>query len=147
MSSDSTLRGQKASSCPLFAASVYQWHHSSYPLLSLFCHNLSPLPFFSVMPRPYLSVLSPCSFRRHFFSSLPVAHPGVTRFSVAGGRRQKVSGGSQVCQEVSDDTKLYHRERLMVTSHLVLKTYEYYAYLSVRQVIHPRHLINAIHAK
>lgn len=43
--------------------------------------------------------------------------------------------------------KLYHRERLMVTSHLVLKTYEYYAYLSVRQVIHPRHLINAIHAK
>ncbi|KAI9542976.1 hypothetical protein NQZ68_013907 [Dissostichus eleginoides] len=43
------------------------------------------------------------SFRRHFSSSPPVAHPGVTRFSVAGGGRQKVSGGSQRSQEVTDD--------------------------------------------
>lgn len=55
----------------------------------------SPI-FFSPMPRPYLSILSPSSFRRHFSSSSPVAHAGVTRFSVAGGRRRKVSGGSQL---------------------------------------------------
>lgn len=90
---------------------------------SLFCCNLSTFPFFSPMPRPYLSILSPTSFRRHFSSSSPVAHPGVTRFSVAGGRRQKVSGGNRRSQEVTDDTRTqtHCTVHLVVTSHLVFK--------------------------
>lgn len=82
------------------------------------------------MPRPYLSILSPSSFRRHFSSSSPVAHPGVTRFSVAGGRRQKASGGSRLSQEVTGDTQcgtqMFCTVCLTVTSHFVFEMDEHF---------------------
>lgn len=64
--------------------------------LSLSSVAIYPLSdfFFSQMPRPYLSILSSSSFRCHFSSSSPVAHPGVTRFfSVAWGGGEEMAKG------------------------------------------------------
>ena len=63
-----------------------------YPLSHFFFLPLSKMPPTLIYPF-YL----PPSFRRHFSSSSPVAHPGVTRFSVAGGeaRRKPAQSGGQ----------------------------------------------------
>lgn len=79
--------------------------------LSLLSQSIHPPVFFPPMPQPYLSILSSSSFRRHFSSSSPVAHPGVTRFSVARGRRQKrgtQSGGHRRAPDAHEPFGLQH---------------------------------------
>lgn len=129
---------------------MYQWHHSSHPpppslhSLSLFLLSLSlpsqsihsPIFFFFLFLRCPPTLIYPFylppSFRRHFSSSSPVAHPGVTRFSVAGGKR----GGSRLSQEVNGRRAARKNALVMVTSRLRFRIDEHFfffaeTYLSV----------------
>lgn len=175
MSSDSTLRrgeGREkkkkkwsAPSSPLSAAPVYQWHHSSHPppslpSLSLFLLSLSlpsqsihsPIFFFFLFLRCPPTLIYPFylppSFRRHFSSSSPVAHPGVTRFSVAGGKR----GGSRLSQEVNRRRAARKNALVMVTSRLRFRIDEHFFFLRrhtcpSRRAMALRHVIGAVNAR
>lgn len=81
--------------------------------------------------------------------------PGVGLGGGGGGsgagweEAKKVSEGSQLSQEVTDDTPTLtnvHAVHLMVTSHLAFKRHEHFfeAYLSIKLASPPRHLIDAI---
>lgn len=106
--------------------------------LSPFRRNLSTLPFFFFFlflrcpPTLIYPFYLPPSFRRRFSSSSPVAHPGVTRFSVAGGKR----GGSRLSQEVNRRRAARKNALVMVTSRLRFRIDELFfffaeTYLSV----------------
>lgn len=106
--------------------------------LSPFRRNLSTLPFFFFFlflrcpPTLIYPFYLPPSFRRRFSSSSPVAHPGVTRFSVAGGKR----GGSRLSQEVNGRRAARKNALVMVTSRLRFRIDEHFfffaeTYLSV----------------
>lgn len=144
---------------------MYQWHHSSHPppslpSLSLFLLSLSlpsqsihsPIFFFFLFLRCPPTLIYPFylppSFRRHFSSSSPVAHPGVTRFSVAGGKR----GGSRLSQEVNRRRAARKNALVMVTSRLRFRIDEHFFFLRrhtcpSRRAMALRHVIGAVNAR
>lgn len=97
-------------------------------------------PFFSLRCPPALiyPFYLPPVFRRHFSSySSPVAHPGVTRFSVASGGGRRGSGhrtekkehrGEELGQEAVDDTHAH--VVAMVTGRLVGILWNEYLYVT-----------------
>lgn len=122
--------------------------------LSPFRRNLSTLPFFFFFlflrcpPTLIYPFYLPPSFRRHFSSSSPVAHPGVTRFSVAGGKR----GGSRLSQEVNRRRAARKNALVMVTSRLRFRIDEHFFFLRrhtcpSRRAMALRHVIGAVNAR